>query len=967
MEPTDLWLRADHLFDQALDLPPEERSAFLDRACGGDAGLRALVERLLAGAETDASRLAPGAGLEGLLQDLRSEMEDVSLDGAMVGRYRIVRELGRGGMAVVYLAERADGQFQQQVALKLLKRGLDTDDLVARFDQERQILAMARHPGVARLLDGGVGPGGRPYLVMELVEGRPIDRYCDDERLTVPERLELFLQVARAVEDAHRNLVVHRDIKPNNILVTVDGHAKLLDFGIAKLLEPGLESTPVTRTAARLLTPAYASPEQLQGEPVTTASDVYQLGLLLYLLLAGRFPYDMGEKGPGEAARVVASTEPARPSSAAARPDTGGAVPGRDDQGPDEIARARLTTPTRLARELAGDLDTIILTALRKEPERRYGSVSKLIDDLERFLAGRPISARPDTVRYRVGKFARRHTAALSTAAAALALVIALTVLYTLQLARERDRAELAAARAAQVSTFLQSLFEVSAPSRSLGEQITARQLLDQGARRIDELGSPEAQADLMLVIGDVYRELALYEEAQTLLERAVSLRREHPGERELSLAESLHRLARLLSERADHARSRSLYERALAIREKALGPDAPEVGQTLLGLGRVLMAQGDLAEARRLQERAVAILESSLGPRHPEVGFALRNLGVTLGEALEQEAARKSLARSVDILLATYGPDHPHVANTRVLLGDALASLGDRTAAWGEYDKALSVIHRVYGREHPEVASLLQTMGDILIAAGVERKEPGSAIPYYERALAIRKKAFGTWHPLVADTLDGLGRARRLLGQFDLALPHLLQSLEIRRRTLGPEHADLSPTLMTLAGVYEEAGQPDQALSFYDEAFRLREKAFGPTHPVVTMPLYYQAKIKRRMGDPEAGEALLRRVLEIYRLNRKETHGVTMPQVELGRCLIDLGRYDEAEKLLRPIAAGTASDEPVSKGWATEALVDLYERWKRPEEAERYRALTPALSQRERVGKLKKTSAPSPSGRGPG
>jgi serine/threonine protein kinase len=935
LDPTGLWLRADQLFDQALDLPPGERPAFLDRACGGDAELRALVDRLLAGAEAEASRLTPGGGLQNLLQGLRNEEEEGSLVGATVGRYRIVRELGRGGMAVVYLAERADGQFEQQVALKLLKRGLDTDDLVARFDQERQILAMARHPGIARLLDGGVGPGGRPYLAMEHVEGRPIDLYCDDERLTVPERLRLFLQVARAVEDAHRNLVVHRDIKPSNILVTVDGHAKLLDFGIAKLLDPGLESTPVTRTAARLLTPAYASPEQLQGEPVTTASDVYQLGVLLYLLLAGRFPYDMGEKGPVEAARIVATQEPVRPSAAVTGPATGAAIPGREEQGPEEIARARLTTSTRLARELAGDLDTIVLTALRKEPERRYAAVAKLIDDVERYLEGRPISARPDTVRYRAGKFARRNAAALSTAAAALVLVIALTVLYTVQLARERDRAELAAARAAQVSTFLQGLFEVSAPTRSLGEQITARQLLDQGARRIDELGDPGTQADLMLVMGDVYRELALYEEAQALLERAVSIRRKFPGESGLSLAESLHHLARLTYERADHTRSRSLYEQVLALREKALGPHHPEVGKALVGLGRVLLAQGDSAGARRSQEKAVVILESALGPRDPEVGFALRSLAGTLGESFEEPAAQKALVRALEILEARYGAGHPHVANTRVMLGNSLADQGNREAAWREYDLALPVLHRVYGEEHPAVAALLQTMGDILIAAGSERKEPGSAIPYYERALAIRKKVFGTWHPLVADTLEGLGRARRLLKQWDLAIPSLLQSLEIRRKTLGPEHVELSTTLMHLAGVYDEAGQPGKALALYDEALQLREKAYGSNHTVISLPLYYSAKIRRRMGDPAAGEALVRRVLEIYRLN-KTTHGVAMAQVELGRCLIDQGRHGEAEELLLPIAS--AKEEP-TRSWANEALVALYERWKKPEEAARHRA----------------------------
>ncbi len=394
---SERWRRADQLFDEALDLPRAERGAFLDRACEGDAELRALVGRLLKNAESGHTELDAGEAMVApLLERLRNEMDRSEMDrpeedpllGAMVGRYRIVREIGRGGMAVVYLAERADGQFRQQVALKVLSGSLAVGEIARRFDQERQILALARHPGIARLLDGGVAPGGQPYLVMEHVEGRPIDRYCDDEALSVADRVRLFLQVARAVEDAHRNLVVHRDIKPSNILVTPEGHAKLLDFGIAKLLDPNA-AAPFSRSSVRLMTPAYASPEQVQGNPVTTASDVYQLGLLLYLLLTGCFPYDVVSGDPGARLRAIAHQEPAHPSAAVAGQESCGAAPGQDPRPAEEVARLRATTPARLRKALAGDLDSIVLTALSKEPEKRYSSVGQMIADLERHLAGR--------------------------------------------------------------------------------------------------------------------------------------------------------------------------------------------------------------------------------------------------------------------------------------------------------------------------------------------------------------------------------------------------------------------------------------------------------------------------------------------------------------------------------------------------------------------------------------------------
>jgi serine/threonine-protein kinase len=486
-QPSDSrWRQADRILDEAVDLPPSERLAFIRERCGEDLELRELVERLLARCDNDDDELTPGGALAGALAGaLELDLErDTRLEGSRVGRYRVLRELGRGGMAMVYLAERADGEFRQLAALKLMQPGTDSGHMIERFHRERQILADARHPNIARLLDAGVSEDGRPYLAMEYIEGEPIDSFCDLRRLSVNQRLWLFLEVARAVDHAHRNLVVHRDIKPSNILVTADGDVKLLDFGIAKLLEDG--PGDVTRTHLRAMTPAFASPEQIEGGPITTATDIYQLGMLLYLLLAGGWPYPRGTGSDAAMMLAICREPPIRPSTAAAGRGGVETVPGGPGSTIAEIATRRATSPGRLRRELAGDLDTIVLTALRKEPQRRYGTAAQLIGDVERYLEGRTISARPDTVRYRLRTFVRRHTAATATATASLALVVGLVAFYTHRVGAERDHARLEASKAGEVADFLTRLFQVSAPTRSRGESVTARELLDRGADRID-------------------------------------------------------------------------------------------------------------------------------------------------------------------------------------------------------------------------------------------------------------------------------------------------------------------------------------------------------------------------------------------------------------------------------------------------------------------------------------------------
>ena len=433
------WQQADAVFSEALDLPPEKRAAFLDEACAGDADLRREVERLFeADAQAglfletpsdwfDAPRLpGPGVAAEG-------DRARRAVLGQQVGPYRLLDEIGHGGMGTVYLAERADGQFEQQVALKLVRSGVATDEALRRFRLERQILAGLHHPHVARLLDGGVTEDGTPYFVMEYVAGIPIDRYCDEHRLSIAERLRLFCTVCAAVQYAHQNLVVHRDLKPSNILVTDDGQVKLLDFGIARLLDPEARtlSPALTQTGLRLMTPEYASPEQVRGEPVGTASDGYQLGVLLYELLTGHRPYRLPGRLLHHIERIVCEEMPTRPSTAVVQIEE---VEVSGDGGtqsitPEQVSRARSTSIERLRRRLAGDLDNIVLMALRKEPARRYASVGNLEADIQRHLTGLPVRARPDTLVYRATKFVRRNWIGVAaTLLVMLSLVAGLTV-----------------------------------------------------------------------------------------------------------------------------------------------------------------------------------------------------------------------------------------------------------------------------------------------------------------------------------------------------------------------------------------------------------------------------------------------------------------------------------------------------------------------------------------------------------
>lgn len=952
----DLWARADALLDAALDLPAAERRPYVESAAEGEPELRRLALRLLEAAdevEAGGNTLIPaGGGRDSPLVDeyLRESGEDLLADeaGVLLGRYRIVREVGRGGMAVVYLGERADGEFQQQVAIKRIKRGFDTDEILRRFEQERQILALAEHPNVARLLDGGEDDSGRPYFVMEYVEGQPIDRYADREELSVRGRLKLFLQVARAVSSAHRNLVIHRDIKPSNILVDPEGHVRLLDFGIAKLFrqEEG-EAGQLTRTDARVMTPVYASPEQVSGRPVTTASDVYQLGILLYQLLAGRWPYRTENRSPSAVAQAVSEQTPTRPSSAAVDP-AGSPPPGESEPlPPSELAALRGTSPARLRRQLAGDLDTVVLRALAKEPERRYASVAQLIDDVEAYLDGRPVAARSDTFFYRAKKFIARNRAAALVALAAVLVLLGWGAIYTVQLTRERDRAQLAAAEAIQVANFLRQLFEVSAPTRSQGEQITARSLLDRGARRIESelAGQPDLQASLMTVMGDVYRELALYHESRDLLEGAVS--RRSGDAPPLATAQTLFALARVLEEEGETADSEAAYQRALELRTEELGPDHPEVARVLNGLGRVRRMEGEFEEALAFHERALAVFEArAVGAEaaryEPEVARTLQHMGGLLVEVRRYEEARARLEQALALFLEHYEPDHPYVADLRVDLAEALRFTGEPQRAREEYELALPLLEKVYGSSHPKVADVLTRFAHLLI--GMD--ETAETLECHLRALDIRREAFGASHHRVAGSLNNLGYTHWYMGNLEEAERYFRESAAMFEETMGAEHLETSRPLSNLAGVLYDQGRYEESVPLNERVLEIRRQVFGPDHSMLNPPLARLGGLWLRLGEPARAEPFLRQALAVGR--NEDPHRVSeilLPSLQLGRCLTRLGRYEEAETYLLTALEGGSGLGRYQESRTHEALAELYGAWGKPEARARHEALHAELA----------------------
>lgn len=846
------WDKVQELFDHAVDLPTEEREAFLRERCAGDESLLNEVLSLIAADNLQHSFLDKQA------MDL-FEIKSVEYsEGQLVGPYRLISKIAAGGMGLVFLAERADGQYTQQVALKLIKRGMDSDEILRRFSAERQILANLNHPHIARLIDGGLTTEGVPWFTMEYVDGEPIDAYCDRHRLTINERLALFQTVCRTVQYAQQNLVVHRDLKPSNIMVTDDGSVKLLDFGIAKMLSteqaPG-DGLELTRTGLRVMTPGYASPEQVRGDKVTTSSDVYSLGVVLYRLLTGSAPYHLTGDTPLELERVICQTDPKRPSAAlTGQQSQTGAVP-KEDADRDAVCRSRRTPLPRLRRQLSGDLDNICLMALRKEPERRYQTAGQLADDVERYLNGHPVAARGDSFGYRAGKFIRRNRVSVLASTAVVLVIAALVVVYTMKLQQERDRAQQEARKAEEVSQFLVGLFEVSEPSESLGETITARELLDKGAQRllVDLTDQPETQAAMMTVVGNVYHQLGLSQKADSILTRAMNIWQDHTGLDNADAAKTVHQLAVVAYDLAEYDRAELLYLRALEINRNLYGEEHATVAEDINNLGAVFKRKGDLNAAREMFEKALDLRLRLTGEMDLAVAHSMNHLGGILREQGEYERAEKLLRRGLEIRRELVGPYH----------FETIASMGNMArfhTQFEEYDKAealyreaLELLHTMVGEEHRYVAGITGSLAHVLLSKG----DLAGAEQYYRESLDIFTAILPPRHVHTSSAMVGVADALRMQGRSGEAEPLLREALSIRETAWPPDHWQVAQARAMLGLCLADIKRETEAIPLLEESLSPLRTRMGAEHRLPQEAGARLVRILEEAGQTQRADSL--------------------------------------------------------------------------------------------------------------
>jgi serine/threonine protein kinase/Tfp pilus assembly protein PilF len=749
------WQALSPYLDQALDLSPAERDSWVASLSLVDP---ALADELRIFVDDQAA-----LSHDGFLSGRVAAQPTVSMAGHRIGAYTLVSPLGRGGMGTVWLATRSDGRYVGNVAIKLLNLGLIGRAAEARFRREGSILARLRHAHIAHLIDAGVSSMAQPYLVLEYVEGEHIDEYCDHHALGLDARVRLFLDVLEAVAHAHANLIVHRDIKPSNVLVGTDGQVKLLDFGIAKLIDADADVASMTGIEGRALTPEYAAPEQLIGSPITTATDVYALGMLLYVLLGGPRPTAARGGSAAELIKSIVETDP-----------------------------PRLSTIAPNGRALRGDLDNIVAKALKKAPEDRYPSVSAMADDLRRHLRHEPVIARPDTFAYRMAKFLRRRRRAVAVSAGLILVFASLVGFYTARLGAERDRAQLEADKSARISELLTSLLTGADPYATRDREPTVRSILDAGAERAQrELrDQPAVRAEVMTVIGRVYQRLGVPDKATPLLEEATAIGRAR-HEPTVQLAQSLNDLGVLRREGGDAVGATPLLEEALAMRRRLLGSEHKDVAVTLVELGRAYQNRGAGDRAEALFREALEIRRRVFGEEHRETATSKSALALLLWNRGDIAAAEPLFRQSLETSRAVLSDDHPNVGSSWNNLGLVLLDKGDFVGAEPMFRRSLAIKRKQFGDAHPSLGPSLSNLASALREQG----RYAEARSLLEEALAVTRRTLGDGHQSIAGFEVNLARVYLAQNNLPAAEPLLRDALARQQRGSAADDWRLAAT----------------------------------------------------------------------------------------------------------------------------------------------------------------------------
>ena len=906
--------RVLEVFEACLDCEPPARAGVLDETCGDDAELRAEVERLLALADkSDPLRPVTGSVVA---------LAEAATTPSRVGPYAILERIGAGGMGEVFLAERDDGAFRRRVAVKRLRAGLNTEELLARFQRERQVQATLDHPGIARLLDGGQDDGGAPYLVLEHVAGAPVDAWCDEVRLSVRDRLALFARVCDAVEYAHQRGVVHRDLKPSNIMVTPEGEPKLLDFGIAKVLdeESFADEFVITQETFRMMTPAYASPEQLRFEPATEAADQYALGVILYRLLTGRLPHDFDGQSPAAIERIVTEEDPSPPS----------AVIGSDEE----------THATR--RELRGDLDRIVLMALRKEPRRRYASVAGLAEDVRRHLGGRPVLARPDEKLYRLNRFVSRNRLAVALASGIIAaLTIGLVVALNEARAARAAEAEAALERddAEAVTDFLTETLLSAKPGGAVHREATVRDVLDAAALRIERgqfTGRPIVESRVLQTLGDSYAHLSVYETAIRHLRRSLEIRLAELGplDKRTIEAEFLLIISLKFGGGAVEGEARA---RALIERMAAGGAHLEQIHRVRNVLGGTLRVQKRFEEAEAVFRQAYEGLRATQGPDGLDTIGAMNNLGVALNLQGRHEEAESLLQECLERTVAALGPRHPEVLNRRLNLGQALSGAGQQPAI-SYFESLVDDCCATLGVAHIDTCIARSNFAGLLSKRG----DLDRALELMEYDYAVSFAQFGPDHDHTLAALAEVARVRFRVGQTREAFLAAIPQARRGAKVFGANSKFALNARFGLGVILLRLKRASEARDILVPLLEEIERVYGVGHKKTRSVLWALKDASLALGDRAFLPFVLERELEIERAISGIDHARTLRVAfELGVLQHRAGRTEVAVRHLLDVferrdAIGRPAKELVE---SASALATAYRALGDEEEAARWDA----------------------------
>jgi len=846
------WKKVNRVLDTALDLPQKDRVTYVEKECKGEQSLKNQVLELLDSIEeskTEEFLEGTQAYPQRLARDISASdttrITSSSMIGKIIGHYKIIELIGHGGMGSVFKAERADGAYDRQVAIKILRHGMDTPSNIARFKRERNILANLDHPNIAQMLDGGLTNQGLPYLVMEYVDGMPLLSYCDRNQLSIPARLELFEDVCEAVNHAHQNAIIHRDLKPSNILVTDTGNIKVLDFGIAKLLNPSQsEDIFKTRTGARMLTLGYAAPEQLESQAITTTTDAYVLGILLYELLAAQHPFDLEKKGLTKIEEVIRNISPERPSQR---------LKGLLADQQDDISSNRSTTPAALHKTLAGDLDAITMKALRKEQSQRYSSVEQLLEDLARRKSDLPVLARNDSIRYNVSKFLKRHRTGLTVAAGFLVMLIGFITFYTIQISEERHRAELEAQRAEAVTGFLTDLIQSNYPENAQGDTITVRQFLDEGYQKVQNLEqNPLVKAEIMKVIGHTYRTLGQTKKARTMVGDALTLLESNEA-LAVERANTYNTAGLIYRDLGQTKQAASYLQNAVTYFEKANQTESSAFAKALRDLANVEKQIGDFQKATEHITKAIAIDKVVNGPKSAQLAESYYIYASILRNQQQYPKALDYQDKSLSILEENIAGPHPGKSANLNNLAILYERIGDYQKAITSYQKAYQINTELYGERHFRVTNNATNIAKLFTNIG----QLDSALTYNNYALETGQDILTAGHPLMIRILHNHARIFHQMGNYTKSDSLYAEAIEVANESDNKDAPNRGNVYLSWAENALQQQRPDSALQYYNKSFQSRKKNFGLADSLTQGVLKELVELSQQTGHSREADSL--------------------------------------------------------------------------------------------------------------